>query len=79
MFLTDPNLQYVTFVKSMKNYVDGLRSGTITKPDGGKPAGATLSGVLAILHRAGPQGLKNWNIDRFQQTEELYERVNNIF
>jgi len=81
MFLTDPNLQYVTFVKSMKNYVDGLRSGTIPKPDGGKPAGASLSGVLAILHRAGPKGLKNWNDEssRFEETETLYDKVNGIF
>jgi len=81
MFLTDPNLQYVTFVKSMKNYVDGLRSGTIPKPEGGKPAGASLSGVLAILHRAGPKGLAKWNDEssRFEDTENLYTATNGIF
>jgi len=81
LFLTNPEIQYQTFVKSMKNYVDGLRSGSIPKPDGGKPEGVTLSGVLAILHRAGPNGLKNWNDEstRFENTVKLFEKANEIF
>jgi len=81
MFLTDPSLQYRTFVKSMKNYVDGLRSGSIPKPEGETASGTTLSGILAVLHRAGPKGLKKWNDpdSRFEETQALFEKVNGIF
>ncbi len=80
-FLSDPSAQYQAFVASMKDYVNKLRSGEIARPDGGRPDGMTLSGVLAVLHRCGPSGLKTWNNenDRFPDTIALYGRTNGIF
>ncbi len=80
-FLADPKLQYRAFAKSMSEYVRGLRNGTIPRPDGGHPEGMTLSGVLAVLHRCGPKGLKNWNEadKRFPDTVALFERANGAF
>ncbi len=80
-FLSDPSAQYQAFCASMKNYLTKLQSGEIARPDGGKPSGITLSGVLAILHRCGPSGLKTWNNehDRFPDTIALYGRTNGIF
>jgi hypothetical protein len=64
----------------MKMYVSALRDGTIPPPDGGRPDGMTLSGLLALLHKAGPKGLASWNTGkRFPQTEQLVDSVNGIF
>ena len=80
-FLSEPTIQYRTFVDSVKLYIDGLRAGTVAKPDGGFPCGMSLSGALAVLHRGGPGGLKNWGDEsrRFDDTVALYERANGIF
>lgn len=80
-FLASPKAQYEAFAKSMGLYVDGLRDGSIARPDGGVPDGMTLSGVLGILHRCGPSGLKNWNDEdkRFDETIALFQRTNGIF
>lgn len=80
-FLSKSAVQYRTFVDSMRLYIDGLCNGTIVKPEGGFPAGMTLSGALAVLHRGGPNGLKGWNDedDRFEDTVALFERANGIF
>ncbi len=78
-FLNDPMLQYKTLVKSMVDYANKLCSGEIALPDGGIPEDMSASGALAILHRAGPNGLKAWNTDRFESTNNLYSRVNGIF
>lgn len=80
-FLSKSAIQYQAFVDSMRSYIDGLCAGTVAKPDGGFPAGMTLSGALAVLHRGGPNGLKSWNSedDRFEDTVALFERVNGIF
>lgn len=80
-FLKSAVIQYKAFCDSMRNYVQGLRDGAIPKPDGGPPPGMTISGVLAVLHRCGPSGLKTWNDEgnRFEQTRELFERSNGIF
>jgi hypothetical protein len=80
VFLKNPKLQYRAFVASMKRYVQGLRDGSIVKPDGGHPKGMTLSGILAILHKCGPKGLKTWNTsERFETTTQLFEAANGIF
>lgn len=80
-FLSKPAIQYDTFIKSMRAYIEGLRDGSVPKPDGGFLVGTSLSGVLAVLHRCGPSGLKGWNDpdDRFPNTVALYERSNGIF
>lgn len=78
-FLANTKLQYQAFSASMRKYLAGLRNGSIAKPDGGTPAGITLSGVLAILHRCGPNGLKSWNTKQFPDTAALYESANGIF
>jgi hypothetical protein len=80
-FLSNPKLQYDVFVKSMKDYVDKLKNNEIPQPAGGRPAGMTLSGVLAILHRAGPGGIASWNDTnkRFEDTVKLYSKANGIF
>ena len=81
VFLSDPKLQYAAFSKSMERYVKGLRDGSISKPEGGALTGTTLSGILAVLHRAGPNGLKRWNDedDRFDETKDLFSKTNGIF
>ncbi len=80
-FLSSPRLQYEVFAKSMVDYVSRLRDGRIERPDGGFSRGTTLSGVLAILHRCGPRGLKVL-VDpdaRFSDTTALFGRANGIF
>lgn len=81
VFLASPPAQYRAFGASMRRYVDGLRDRTIPRPEGGRPEGATLSGILAVLHRCGPSGLKTWNDvnDRFPDTVALYQKANGIF
>jgi len=80
-FLSSPTEQYKAMAKSMNDYVARLRSGSIPRPDGGKPQGMSLSGALAILHRCGPSGLKTWNDEpnRFPETAALYQKANGIF
>ncbi len=80
-FLEDLPMQYRTFAESMRRYVAGLRDGSIPRPDGGRPAGMSLSGILGILHRCGPSGLKSWNDPekQFNDTRELYDRANGVF
>lgn len=80
-FLSNPVAQYRAFSRSMKDYVEGMRAGSVPVPDGGRPRDMTLSGALAVLHRCGPSGIKTWNDagDRFEQTEQLYGKVNGIF
>jgi hypothetical protein len=80
-FLKDASAQYAAFCMSLKKYVAGLSDGTIPKPDGGWPKGMSLSGALAILHRAGPMALKSWNNEtkRFKDTIALYNQANGIF
>lgn len=80
-FLKSPKLQYETFCKSMQLYVKGLADGSIPRPEGGLPEELTLSGVLAILHRAGPKGFAKWNDEasRFEDTVALVNKTNGIF
>lgn len=78
---TVTTIQYKAFVDSIKAYIEGLRTGSVPKPDGGFRVGDSMSGVLAVLHRSGPNGLKNWNDEdeRFEDTVALFERANGIF
>lgn len=70
-FLSDPVLQYNTFVASMTDYTGRIDRGDLVLPDGMSRAGA-----LAILHRSGPAGLKG---ERFESTQRLFEQVREIF
>lgn len=77
-FLASPGEQYRQFVQSMRKYADNLQKGIIGAPTDGN---TSLSGALAILHRCGPNGLKNWSDEsaRFPMTVALFERTNGIF
>lgn len=79
-FLGDPRIQYRVFAASMRCYADGLSDGDIECPDD-LPSDMSLSGMLAILHRCGPHGLKSWSdkSKRFEQTTDLFEAANGIF
>lgn len=75
MFLLNPKAQYDAFCVSMKDYVDRISTGVISKSDD-----MSLSGALAILHRAGPRGLDTWaHGERFESTEAAYNRVAGVF
>lgn len=74
-FLKSPDRQYSAFCKSMRDYAKRIASGEIEKPED-----MSLSGALAILHRAGPSGLNNWmSGDRFPATVALYTRTAGVF
>jgi hypothetical protein len=70
-FLKSISLQFKIFERSMKEYCSQLSVGAVKLP-----AGATLSGCLALLHRAGFAGL---NSARFPATQDLYNSANGIF
>lgn len=79
-FLSSSRLQYKAFCASMRDYVERLRSGAIPRPTGWQNDQATLSGVLAILQKAGPAGLESWfRGDRFDSTVELFDAANGAF
>jgi hypothetical protein len=80
-FLGSPKAQYAAFCTSMRRYVAGLKDGSVAMPDDGLPDDLTLSGVLGVLHRCGPSGLRTWNDeeDRFPSTVALVDKVNGIF
>ena len=92
-FLKSANAQYKTFVASMKEYFEELRSGGWTGgtalpvgANGGAvmlklPPGLTYSGALAILHRGGRSALAKW-VDpeqQFEATRELVRVANGVF
>ena len=82
IFLSTPRLQYKALCASMCDYARRLATGSIERPDGGTPEDMTLSGVLAILHRCGPLGLKTWNDTtkpKFEATAALYDSANGVF
>ena len=70
-FLRNLSLQYRVFMTSMLDYNSKISSNTVKIPDG-----ATLSGALAVLHKAGPHGL---NGPMFEATKSLFEKANGIF
>jgi hypothetical protein len=74
-FLKSPQAQYGAFTDSMCDYVQKMDSGEIEKP-----SETSISGALAILHRAGPKGLSSWKSNnRFPSTEKSYNRVAGLF
>lgn len=78
-FLKDRGLQYKVFCESIKDYLAKLQSGQIAQPEDDDGALST-SGMVAILHRCGPNGLARWQDElRFPETVELCERANGIF
>jgi hypothetical protein len=69
-FLNNPNRQHEVFSVSMRDYFDDLLV----------PKGMSRSSALAILHRAGPEGLKSWaNGKRFEATGKLANAVEGVF
>lgn len=70
-FLKNLSLQYRVFMTSMADYHSKISSNTVKIPQG-----MSLSGALAILHRAGPSGLKG---PMFTATKELFDRTDGIF
>lgn len=73
-FLRSPLLQYNAFALSMVDYARRIESGEIMVPDG-----VSLSGALAVLHRAGPHGLDEWGERQLPETRAAVERVNGVF
>ncbi len=71
LFLKNLSLQYRAFTVSMENYYSKFtESGVRLPPE------VSLSGALAVCHRAGIAGLKG---PRFPRTQESFERANGIF
>jgi hypothetical protein len=70
-FLRSITLQYKIFVASMKDYASKISSGAVKLP-----SECTMSGALALCHRAGFAGL---GLHRFPKTQEAFTRANGIF
>lgn len=78
-FLNTLRLQYEAFVASMLDYFSKLCDGELDIGSA-ELSELTISGALAILHRAGPSGLKSWmSGNRFSATEECYNATRGIF
>jgi hypothetical protein len=74
-FLKNPDEQYRAFSKSCRDYATKISDGEIKKDPG-----MSLSGALAILHRAGPKGLDTWaSGERFPSTVSKFERIEGVF
>jgi hypothetical protein len=85
-FLSDPALQYKLFLRSMELYRNVIAEkykqvvGLEIVP--GKVA--TLSGLLAVAHAAGSEGLRKWLVDgeirkRFPWVTAAYDAANGVF
>lgn len=83
--LSNPKLQYKLFEKSMVGHVGFIKNkldkGVGLEIEGKK---ATLSGLLAVAHRAGAEGMNNWVNDpsqraKFPGTTAVYLAMNGIF
>lgn len=70
-FLKSLAVQHRYFVLSMKKYASSFEKDELKLP-----RDCTLSGALAILHRAGVAGLTG---ERFPATQAAYEKANGIF
>lgn len=70
-FLKSLPLQFRTFMCSMKDYYLTIEKNAVKLPQD-----CTLSGALALLHRAGLAGLSG---SRFPATQLVFERANGIF
>lgn len=84
-FLGDPSTQYKLFERSMdlhRNVIAEKYQQVIGLPIDGHPA--TLSGLLALAHTAGPDGMHKWltNGDirrKFHWVQQAYSKANGIF
>lgn len=84
-FLKNADLQYRTFVKSNADYAKRIHAELpelLEATLDGKPV--TLSGLLAIAHRAGWEGMQQWLSDAkvraaHKQSTELFNRLNGAF
>lgn len=74
-FLRSPTIQYGVFSSSNRDYAKKIANGEIEKsPE------TSLSGALAILHRAGPKGLEGWKRgQRFPTTILGHDKVSGLF
>lgn len=72
LFLGNPIVQFNAFATSIEKY-DAILADEPSPPD------LSRSGQLAILHRAGPGGLRSWTKHQFPSTVELVQRANGIF
>jgi len=70
-FLKSIALQFKVFTKSMTDYASQFSEGTVKMP-----SDCTLSGALAVCHRAGVAGLSG---DRFPETQMVHAKANGIF
>lgn len=83
-FLDDPLIQYGLFAESINRYAndDKVRNAIDSEIDGNK---LTLSGALAVAHRAGLPGFAHWIQDpkdrqRFKDnTTSFFQRSNGLF
>ncbi len=73
LFLADPRRQLAALARSIARYHAEVASGAIQVP-----AGLSLSGALAILHRGGRGALAAWP-DLFDDTRELLKRTERCF
>ena len=80
-----PPLQYKVFERSMAGFhrqiLDRYRDAVRTKLDG---VPATMSGLLAVAHFAGIEGLGKWLAspkmrEKFKATSAAYQKTNGIF
>ena len=84
-FLSDPDLQYRTFAKSMLAYGKQIAR-EMPEAVGSTLNGqtVTLSGLLAVAKQAGFDGLKTWAASdearaRYHTTTEQFEKLNGVF
>ena len=70
--LESPRVRKATGPLEVRDYVERVRSRKISLP-----SGMSLSGALAVMHRAGPSGLAG--DARFPETEALRNRAEGIF
>ena len=81
----DPRVQGAVFQRDMarmRRIVTAAHDSEIGKVHAGRPA--TMSGLLAVAHAAGPAGLKSWLANdadktRFRNTTAAYLRTTGIF
>lgn len=84
-FLEDASLQYKTFARSMLalgHQIAAQAHELVGSVLDGRPV--TLSGLLAVAHQAGFQGMHQWASDpkvraSFKQTTDLFHRANGLF
>jgi hypothetical protein len=82
-FLDDSFVQYSYFAESIRRYAacEEIVSFAGRDVDGAR---ASLSGLLAVAHRAGQAGLSKWVVRpaerrKFQTTTEHFRRANELF